>query len=598
MVENSSGSPVFAGRYRFQPVGDDWDRGRSGFTHLVFDIQKERLGVIKRAETKSHQAVEGLKNEVAALLDLKGQGVPEVYDTGEAEYGSKNYFYMVMEYIEGIRVENNLDTITAPERAKILTQFFSILAKAHEMGIVNGDVDLKHLFWRRDQEELVVIDWGNARLDVDPVKKSKFAYDLARAAEIIYSLVTLQGYPPAKGSLALPDDSKLIPGLAPLPMEFRDLCKWAPRTPTESPLYNTASELLNASRRWRNIVVDHELPHDAESPGRRTSWVFTLIVGMGLVGLFVFFLLFDGLEKIQSIFVPPLPTLAETPQLSTPKTPIFTTTPTLTQATTLTATQTTALTSTPSPTTVAAISPSPGTYTNSILVLDESYSAANDCWAVETNLSLGLDRDEGFTRRSEGNWRFGIESGRTAEDFIQIDFSQCLNGQQVRAIALNAWIPRLELQRDLPDSPGAIDPGKEFGFFIEDTNGQRREYTIWIDKEEAMRLRVREGSEIKFDDIVSIVDAGVFKIRGSFPRYYAEFPIQIFFEFNNSGVDIVYLKQGPIQEAVTAQELDPNQMIIIHGAVRPTLDSIHKIGLIGYGGETQTVIWPLVFFGN
>ena len=74
------------------------------------------------------------------------------------------------------------------------------------MGIVNGDIDLKHLFWRRDSEQLVVIDWGNARLDVDPAKKSKFAYlNLTRSAEVIYSLVTLQGHAPATKSLALPE---------------------------------------------------------------------------------------------------------------------------------------------------------------------------------------------------------------------------------------------------------------------------------------------------------------------------------------------------------------------------------------------------------
>ena len=42
-----------------------------------------------------------------------------------------------------------------------------------------------------------------------------------------------------------------------------------------------------------------------------------------------------------------------------------------------------------------------------------------------------------------------------------------------------------------------------------------------------MRLRVREGIDITFDDIISIVDPGFLKIRGSFPRFYAEFPIQI-----------------------------------------------------------------------
>jgi hypothetical protein len=213
-------------------------------------------------------------------------------------------------------------------------------------------------------------------------------------------------------------------------------------------------------------------------------------------------------------------------------------------------------------------------------------------------LPSGLNKDEGFTRRGDKNWRFGIDSGRSAADLIQIDYGPCLDLPQVAAIAMNIWVPRLELQRDDPNNPGAVEPGKEIGFFVEDENGQRREYTLWIDKEESMRLRVREGSEITFDEIVSIVDPGILKIKGSFPRKYAEFPIQVFLEISNNGLAIVYLKQGPVQQAVQPGALDPNQMIMIPGAIRPGLGSIQKIGLIGYGGETQTVIWPLVFFGN
>ena len=79
---------------------------------------------------------------------------------------------------------------------------------------------------------------------------------------------------------------------------------------------------------------------------------------------------------------------------------------------------------------------------------------------------------------------------------------------------------------------------------------------------------------------------------------HADFPIQIFFETNSNGLDIIYLRQGPVQLAAKAEAMDPSQMIIIHSAVRPNLGDIQTIGLIGYGGETQTVIWPLVFFGE
>jgi len=86
-MEETLSSPVFANRYQFKPVGDDWDTGRSGFTHLVYDLKTKRRGVIKRAEVSSEQAVNGLKNEVKALEALQGMGVNQVYDTDTTIYG-------------------------------------------------------------------------------------------------------------------------------------------------------------------------------------------------------------------------------------------------------------------------------------------------------------------------------------------------------------------------------------------------------------------------------------------------------------------------------------------------------------------------------
>ena len=159
---------------------------------------------------------------------------------------------MVMEYIDGMHIEKKLASLGVTERVDILTQFFGILAEAHNRGIVNRDVDLKHLFWRRDKRELIVIDWGNAKLGVDTFDETQFSFDLARAAEIIFSLVTLQGQPPPTGSIALPGDSELIPGLPPLPLEFYDLCEWAPRTPIDkSPAPYTARFLFEIFQQWR-----------------------------------------------------------------------------------------------------------------------------------------------------------------------------------------------------------------------------------------------------------------------------------------------------------------------------------------------------------
>lgn len=591
MPENSSSSPVIANRYRFQAVSDDWDTGRSGFTHLVFDMKKKRLGVLKRADLKSKEQVENLKNEAAALLTLKGSGVPKVYDEGDAEYGSKNYFYLVMEYIEGVRVEKNLASLSIDERAEIIRQLFRFMALAHQKGIVNGDIDLKHLFWRRDKQQLVIIDWGNARLNVNPKDRTEFAYDLARSAEIIYSLVTKEGNVPATGSIALPAESELISKLMPLPSEFYNLCRWAPRTPNlgaEAPY--TAKDLFEASKRW---------PYASKLRGVLIAVVCIVLV----ITLIRFTPLYSQFQNFaNSLMSAPTPTAVSlhtptamnTAQSSEEATAIVLPTSTLTP----TASPTNTLTLTP------AITPSPRNYDDtSSAVVFKAGSSSNICWAQDTNLPNGTDDlkpNEGFYQRSDDskNWGFKVFEGRTTDQFIETNFSECLISiNPIGAMGVNAWVTRMDLQRDVPDSPGTIEPGNEFGFFIENEKRERREYTIWIDKNELMHLRIREGNTITHDEVKVV--ANNLKILGEYPRYYAEFSIQMFLEIDNQGMDIIYLRGGPLTQAPgTKEELIPIVETRIDSAARPTLGNAQKIGLIGYGGETGVLIWPLAFFGE
>jgi hypothetical protein len=83
-----------------------------------------------------------------------------------------------------------------------------------------------------------------------------------------------------------------------------------------------------------------------------------------------------------------------------------------------------------------------------------------------------------------------------------------------------------------------------------------------------------------------------------YPRLYAKLPVQIFFEVNNNGLDILYLQEGPFQLPTEAKDMNLSQMVRIDSLTRPTFGDVSRFGLIGYGGETQTVIWPLVFFGK
>jgi hypothetical protein len=305
-----------------------------------------------------------------------------------------------------------------------------------------------------------------------------------------------------------------------------------------------------------------------------------------------FFVFFNGLLPIASFLTTPTAAATEAIVSPTPDHPTETAAPVITESPSPTS-EVTETPISPTPTLATASISSPAPPGEVLKIFDQNN--ADSCQVQTTNISTSLEYGEGFLPRADNNWRFAIKRGRTLDEYIQVDFGQCFDPTQLKSMAVNMWVPRLELQRDFTDIK---EPGKEVGFFIENENGQRREYTIWIDATESMHLRVREGEQVILDQIVSIVNIGVLKIKGEFPRFYAEFPIQIFFERNNNGWDAIYLKQGPVLEAVTAQQLDPADMIPLVNATLPTMEEIQKIGLIGYGGETQTVIWPLVFFGK
>jgi serine/threonine protein kinase len=590
-------APVFAERYRFEPVDKDWDVGRSGYTHLVFDLKEKRYGVIKRAEVDSKQSAD-LRNEISALKALKGLGVPDVYETGQAVYGSKNYEYVVIEFIDGIRVEKNTTALSKVERVEILTQFFNLLAQAHNRGIVNGDVDLKHLFWRREKGKLIVIDWGNAKLNIDTDKKAEFAYDLARSAEIIFSLVTDKGHPPSTGPLSLPGDSMIIPGLRPMPIEYDELCQWAPRKPIsgiKAPV--TALELLEATQKWSNGLSskkDKTVPSQDTKFHNRT-WVFLL-----------FFILFAvlGYSQRENIIklISNSATTATLIQTPLEKTPFLDKTPSPTDLLP-TASQTQTVTVTPTETTIPTITPSPTPRTylaEQALVFDNKTKMPSSqyCWQTKTELDLTVN--EGFFQRTEDNyWGFRvledektIKEERPIETPIYVNFIPCLANQQITGFGLNAYILKIVPERIHPAyAPSIVDPGREFGLFLTSENNIQREYTLWIDKDKLLHLKIRENGKTIYDNNELVVST--IQTDGAFPRVYNKFPIQIFLELNNNGMDVLYLLQGT-DKAATTDSLIPTKMIL--KSTLPTVGSVQKIGLVGYGGETQVLIWPLAFY--
>jgi hypothetical protein len=75
-------------------------------------------------------------------------------------------------------------------------------------------------------------------------------------------------------------------------------------------------------------------------------------------------------------------------------------------------------------------------------------------------------------------------------------------------------------------------------------------------------------------------------------RYANRFELSIFLEINNQGFDIIYLSEGSLEKPMNT-DIDPGQMIRMDNVILPTLGDLQKIGLLGRGGKTETLIWPL-----
>lgn len=144
-----------------------------------------------------------------------------------------------------------------------------------------------------------------------------------------------------------------------------------------------------------------------------------------------------------------------------------------------------------------------------------------------------------------------------------------------------------------------LEAKREFGFFLEDSNGDRREYTIVVDNinnTHRTYLRVRDKNQTTdYEQLIADLTVD----RSSYLHPFYQFSLEIFLEINNHGLDMIYLRDGALQvPVVNVEALEPLNMKLIDQAALPTLSHIQKIGLIGYGGETQVALWPLVFYGQ
>ncbi|NLD44549.1 MAG: hypothetical protein GX657_13770 [Chloroflexi bacterium] len=193
---------LFDGRYR---LGEGRWEGAVGVVREAYDISAHDLRVvIKHPDPYLGPEVRAYKER---LLDLEAEALqrldahPQVcrmLGQGRVGSGPGGYRYLVIEWADGEPVSALLQeaaqqggSLPIGTVLTILIQLARVLAEAHRQGLINNDVDVKHLYWNQSARNLKMIDWGNAKL-VSGAEAGPFTLrdDVIQFADVMYCLLT------------------------------------------------------------------------------------------------------------------------------------------------------------------------------------------------------------------------------------------------------------------------------------------------------------------------------------------------------------------------------------------------------------------------
>jgi serine/threonine protein kinase len=154
-------SPVLL-NYQFKRI---IGKGGMGTVYLAMHTKINRLVAIKELYPQFSRDVgirERFRNEAALLASLKHPYIVALHDYIETPEG----LYLIMEYVEGVTLDNYLQNISGPipeEKAKdIFLKLLDAFAYAHAQGIVHRDIKPSNIMLLPDGE-IKILDFGIAK---------------------------------------------------------------------------------------------------------------------------------------------------------------------------------------------------------------------------------------------------------------------------------------------------------------------------------------------------------------------------------------------------------------------------------------------------
>ncbi len=164
--EHCNGEPALKKRYLLTEVVG---QGASGTTYRARDMEEERQVAIKEMGIhgiESFKAHELFEREAGVLCRLEHPGVPTFYDYFEWGEGKALRFYLVMEFVEGETLLEELDRrqYSVDDARDVIWQLGEITRYLHGLSppVIHRDIKPSNIL-RRPDGELVLIDFGSVR---------------------------------------------------------------------------------------------------------------------------------------------------------------------------------------------------------------------------------------------------------------------------------------------------------------------------------------------------------------------------------------------------------------------------------------------------
>lgn len=150
--------------------------GSGGFavTYVVYDMQQQHERVLKVLGETSAKAVELFEQEARVLSQLRHPGIPQVdndslFTLSVRHPTDRSLPCLVMEKIDGQTLQECLSQYPkgCPEATVInwFHQAIDILRQLHQQQIIHRDLKPANFMLRRESGQLVVIDFGGAKVD-------------------------------------------------------------------------------------------------------------------------------------------------------------------------------------------------------------------------------------------------------------------------------------------------------------------------------------------------------------------------------------------------------------------------------------------------